>query len=167
MISNLTVLILSGKNLMILVILSVTQFQIIQHRVISMFKLIFKLLQGILSEKEMATHPSSLLPWTEEPGGQQSTGPQSCTGLSDWTCTQGHCGKTLIKDGQSGGFPGHPVPRAPSFHCRGQGSNSESGKIPHLLNAAKKKGMVSQLVFERLLSNGFNYGYLNLHLRIC
>ena len=37
-----------------------------------------------------------------------------------------------------------------------------------LRNAAKKKKrMVSQLVFERPLSNGFNYGYLNLHLRIC
>ena len=37
-------------------------------------------------EKEMATHSSTLawrIPWTEEPGGLQSMGSQSRTGLSD------------------------------------------------------------------------------------
>ena len=37
-------------------------------------------------EKEMATHSSILawkIPWTEEPGGLQSMGSQSQTGLSD------------------------------------------------------------------------------------
>ena len=36
-------------------------------------------------EKEMATHSSMLasrIPWTEEPGGLQSMGPQSCTRLN-------------------------------------------------------------------------------------
>ena len=36
-------------------------------------------------EEEMATHPSILaweIPWTEEPGGLQSTGSQSWTRLS-------------------------------------------------------------------------------------
>ena len=39
-------------------------------------------------EKEMATHSSTLawrIPWTEEPGGLQSTGSQSRTRLSDFT----------------------------------------------------------------------------------
>ena len=39
-------------------------------------------------EKEMATHSSILvwrIPWTEEPGGLQSTGSQSWTRLSDFT----------------------------------------------------------------------------------
>ena len=38
-------------------------------------------------EKGMATHPSILawkIPWTGEPGGQQSTGSQSQIWLSDW-----------------------------------------------------------------------------------
>ena len=37
-------------------------------------------------EKEMAAHSHTLawrIPWTEEPGGLQSMGPQSRTGLSD------------------------------------------------------------------------------------
>ena len=37
-------------------------------------------------EKEMATHSSILvwrIPWTDEPGGLHSTGPQSQTELSD------------------------------------------------------------------------------------
>ena len=37
-------------------------------------------------EKGMATHSSILawrIPWTEEPGGLQSIGPQSQTGLSN------------------------------------------------------------------------------------
>ena len=41
-------------------------------------------------EKEMATHSSTLawrIPWTEEPGGLQSTGLQSGTQLSDFTFT--------------------------------------------------------------------------------
>ena len=41
-------------------------------------------------EKEMATHSSILawrIPWTEEPGGLQSTGSQSQTGLSDFPFT--------------------------------------------------------------------------------
>ena len=39
-------------------------------------------------EKEMATHSGILawrIPWTEEPGGLQSTGSQSRTRLSDFT----------------------------------------------------------------------------------
>ena len=39
-------------------------------------------------EKEMATHSNILawkIPWTEEPGGLQSTGLQSRTRLSDFT----------------------------------------------------------------------------------
>ena len=39
-------------------------------------------------EKEMATHSSILawrIPWTEEPGGLQSTGSQSRTRLSEFT----------------------------------------------------------------------------------
>ena len=39
-----------------------------------------------LLEKEMATHSSILawrIPWTEDPGGLQSMGSQSQTGLSD------------------------------------------------------------------------------------
>ena len=39
-------------------------------------------------EKEMATHSSILawrIPWTEEPGGLESTGSQSRTRLSDFT----------------------------------------------------------------------------------
>ena len=39
-------------------------------------------------EKGMATHSSVLawrIPWTEEPGGLQSTGSQSQTRLSDFT----------------------------------------------------------------------------------
>ena len=39
-------------------------------------------------KKEMATHSSILvwrIPWTEEPGGLQSTGWQSRTRLSDFT----------------------------------------------------------------------------------
>ena len=46
-------------------------------------------------EKEMATHSSVLawrIPWTEEPGGLQSTGSQSRTGLSDFTFTSWYCG---------------------------------------------------------------------------
>ena len=38
----------------------------------------------------MANHSSILaqrIPWTEEPGGLQSAGSQSQTGLSDFTCT--------------------------------------------------------------------------------
>ena len=41
-------------------------------------------------EKEMATHSSILawrIPWTEEPGGLQSTGSQSWTRLRDFTLT--------------------------------------------------------------------------------
>ena len=41
-------------------------------------------------EKEMTTHSSILawrIPWTEEPGGLQSTGLQSRTQLSDSTFT--------------------------------------------------------------------------------
>ena len=41
-------------------------------------------------EEEMATHSSILawrIPWTEEPGGLQSTGSQSRTRLSDFTFT--------------------------------------------------------------------------------
>ena len=41
-------------------------------------------------EKEMATHSSILawrIPWTEEPGGLQSTGSQSRTRLRDFTHT--------------------------------------------------------------------------------
>ena len=41
-------------------------------------------------EKEIATHFSILawrIPWTEEPGGLQSTGSQSWTRLSDFTFT--------------------------------------------------------------------------------
>ena len=44
-------------------------------------------------EKEMATHSSILawrIPWTEEPGGLQSTGSQSWTQLSDFTFTFKH-----------------------------------------------------------------------------
>ena len=44
-------------------------------------------------EKEMATHSSRLasrIPWTEEPGGLQSMGPQSWTRLNHWhTHTEG------------------------------------------------------------------------------
>ena len=39
----------------------------------------FRTTQGVLMEKEMATHSSILawrIPWTEEPGGLQSTGSQ-------------------------------------------------------------------------------------------
>ena len=39
-------------------------------------------------EKEMATHSRTLawkIPWTEEPGGLQSMGPQSQTRLSNLT----------------------------------------------------------------------------------
>ena len=39
-------------------------------------------------EKEMATHSRTLawkIPWTEEPGGLQSMGPQSRTRLSNLT----------------------------------------------------------------------------------
>ena len=38
-------------------------------------------------EKEMATHSSILawkIPWMEEPGRPQSTGPQKCVGLPWW-----------------------------------------------------------------------------------
>ena len=41
-------------------------------------------------EKAMAPHSSTLawrIPWTEEPGGLQSTGSQSRTQLSDFTFT--------------------------------------------------------------------------------
>ena len=41
-------------------------------------------------EKEMATHSSTLawkISWMEEPGGLQSMGLQSWTGLSDFTLT--------------------------------------------------------------------------------
>ena len=41
-------------------------------------------------EKEMATHssvPAWRIPWTEEPGGPQSTGSQSRTRLSHWAHT--------------------------------------------------------------------------------
>ena len=44
-------------------------------------------------EKEMATHSSILawrIPWTQEPGGLQSTGSQSQTRLSDFTFTFKH-----------------------------------------------------------------------------
>ena len=44
-------------------------------------------------EKEMATHASILawrILWTEEPGGLQSTGPQSRTRLSDFTLMLGN-----------------------------------------------------------------------------
>ena len=59
-------------------------------------------------EKEMATHSSILarrIPWTEEPGGLQSTGLQSGTRLSNFTfrllcitgCIQGlTCASTFI-----------------------------------------------------------------------
>ena len=43
-----------------------------------------------LLEKEMVTHSSILawkIPWTEKPGGLQSTGSQSRTRLSDFTFT--------------------------------------------------------------------------------
>ena len=43
-----------------------------------------------LLEKEMATHSSTgawRTPWTEEPGGLQSTEAQSRTQLSDWAHT--------------------------------------------------------------------------------
>ena len=42
-------------------------------------------------EKEMATHSSILawkIPWTEEPGGLQSTGLESQTQLSNWAHKQ-------------------------------------------------------------------------------
>ena len=45
-------------------------------------------------EKEMATHSSILawrIPWTEEPGGLQSTGSQSRTRLSDFTSNYLSC----------------------------------------------------------------------------
>ena len=45
-------------------------------------------------EKEMATHSSILawrIPWTEEPGGLQSTGSQSQTRLSDFTSNYLSC----------------------------------------------------------------------------
>ena len=49
--------------------------------------------EGPLQE-EMATHsgiPAWKIPWTEEPGGQQSTGShESWTQLSDATATAGH-----------------------------------------------------------------------------
>ena len=44
-------------------------------------------------EKGMATHSSVLawrIPWTEEPGGLQSTGLQSQTRLSDFHFTSNH-----------------------------------------------------------------------------
>ena len=44
-------------------------------------------------EKEMATHSTILawrIPWTQEPGGLQSTGSQSQTRLSDFTFTFKH-----------------------------------------------------------------------------
>ena len=44
-------------------------------------------------EKEMATHSTILawrIPWTQEPGGLQSTGSQSHTRLSDFTFTFKH-----------------------------------------------------------------------------
>ena len=43
-----------------------------------------------VAEKAMATHSSTLawkIPWTEEPGGLQSVGSLSWTGLSDFTFT--------------------------------------------------------------------------------
>ena len=43
-----------------------------------------------LLQEGMATHSSTLawiIPWTEEPGGLQSMGSQSLTGLSDSTAT--------------------------------------------------------------------------------
>ena len=44
--------------------------------------------QEVPLEEEMATHASILawrIPWTEEPGGLQSTGSQSQTRLSNFT----------------------------------------------------------------------------------
>ena len=46
-------------------------------------------------EEEMATHSSNLaweISWTEEPGGLQTMGPQSQTGLN--TYTQSHLSET-------------------------------------------------------------------------
>ena len=52
-------------------------------------------------EKGMATHSSILawrIPWTEEPGGLQSMGPQSRTGLSNQHTPQGQC---LTREGNT------------------------------------------------------------------
>ena len=51
-------------------------------------------------EKEMATHSSVLawrIPWTEEPGGLQSMGSQSQSGLSHWTCTHAHLSRLSMR----------------------------------------------------------------------
>ena len=51
--------------------------------------------------KEMATHSSILaweIPWTEEPGGLQSMGSQSQTGLSTYTATKARYNSNLRID---------------------------------------------------------------------
>ena len=73
---------------------------------------------------------------------------------------------TLIKNGQSGDFPGDPVPKAPSFHCSGQGSNSKSGnKDPTCCAMQPKKKKEWSVSIRKALV--FHYGYLSLRLRIC
>ena len=50
-------------------------------------------------EEEIATHSSVRaweIPWTEEPGGLQSTGSQKCrTWLGNWACSKASCSKAL------------------------------------------------------------------------
>ena len=61
---------------------------------------LIKGLVPIILEKGMATHSSILawrIPWTEEPGGLQSTGSQSWTRLRDSTNTSTHNAPLVLR----------------------------------------------------------------------
>ena len=84
----------------------------------------------------MATHSSTLawkLPWTEEPGGLQSMGSQSQTGLSDFTST----------------FHFHALEKEMATH-----SSVLAWRIPRMEEAAIYRVTQSRTRLKRLSSNG-------------
>ena len=84
-----------------------------------------------LLEKEMVTHSSILawkIPWTEEPGRQQSMGLQSRTWLSDFTFTFKTLPGPLTEQRTEQSQPAADRP-IPCWRQAGEGSQSQKGAI--------------------------------------
>ena len=81
---------------------------------------------GKILEEGLAIHSSILawrIPWTEESGGLQSMGLQ--TVRHDWRDLARkqsiHTQQNSSSKKKAWDFPGSPVVKTPSFHCRGYG----------------------------------------------
>ena len=90
-------------------------------------------------KKEMATHSSILawrIPWTEEPGGLQSTGSQRVG--HDWATEDTQPSVSGIFRNSREDFPDGPVVKTAHFSCRGPMFDPWSGKL-HMPQGTTKK----------------------------